>query len=114
MIVIVGHGFEYTIRDFYKNVNEGCKPNEKNVEIVFVSCDNSIEEFKEHIIPMQFPMIPFNSQKTIDLEEDLDIESIPIVPLLRKDGTIARENVRQMIKTQGVGCLPELIKASQE
>lgn len=111
---MLGHGFEFVIRKFYKDVNEGCKSGEKNVEIVFVSCDNSIKEFKEHIAPMQFPMLPFDSPKIADLEEDLDVESIPIVPLLRKDGTIARESVRQIIQTQGIKCLPELIKASEE
>lgn len=110
----LGHGFEYTIRNFYKAVNEGCDPSAKNVEIVFVSCDNSIEEFKEHIVPMPFPMLPFDSDKIADLEEGLDVESIPIVPLLRKDGTIARESVRQLIQTQGVKCLPDLINAADE
>eukprot|EP00826_Nyctotherus_ovalis_P061197 TRINITY_DN8685_c0_g1_i14.p2 TRINITY_DN8685_c0_g1~~TRINITY_DN8685_c0_g1_i14.p2 ORF type:complete len:129 (+),score=33.53 TRINITY_DN8685_c0_g1_i14:102-488(+) len=104
------HGFEFVIRNFYKAVNEGCEPGKKNVEIVFVSCDNSVEEFNEHIVPMPFPMLPFDSPKIADLEEDLDVESIPIVPLLRKDGTIARESVRQIIQVQGVHCLPELIK----
>ena len=110
----LGHGFEFVIRKFYKDVNKDCPPGKKNVEIVFVSCDNSLDEFEEHIEPMNFPMIPFDNPKISDLEEELDVESIPIVPLLRKDGSIARDSVRQLIQTQGPKCLPELIKASEE
>ncbi len=110
----VGHGFEPVIKNFYKEVNKGCEPKKRNVEIVFVSCDNSVEEHEEHFASMPYPGIPFDDPRIADLEEDLDVESIPIVPLLRKNGTIARDSVRQMIQTQGAKCFPELLKISQE
>ncbi len=84
------------------------------MEIVFVSCDNSEEEFDEHFGVMPFPAIPFDDPRIADLEEDLDVEAIPIVPLLRKNGTIARDSVRQLIAKDGIKCLPELIKLSTQ
>ena len=111
---MIGHGFDYLIRNFYKAVNEGCDPNAKNVEIVFVSCDNTLEEFQEHIALIPFPMLPFDSPKIIDLEEGLDIDSIPIISLMKKDGTIALESLKQLIQIKGIKCLPELINAAKE
>ena len=102
------------MKNFYKEVNKGCDPKKKNVEVVFVSCDNSEEEYDEHVANMPYPCIPFDDPRIADLEEDLDVESIPIVPLLRKNGTIARDSVRQLIQTQGIKCFPELLKLSQE
>ncbi len=102
------------MKNFYKEVNKGCDPKHKNVEVVFVSCDNSVEEYEEHVAAMSYPSIPFDDPRIADLEEDLDVESIPIVPLLRKNGTIARDSVRQMIQTQGAKCFPDLLKLSEE
>ena len=100
------------MKNFYKEVNKGCDPKKKNVEVVFVSCDNSEEEYDENIAEMAWPAIPFDDPRIADLEEDLDVESIPIVPLLRKDGSIAFDSVRQKIQTQGAKCFEELVKLS--
>eukprot|EP00831_Metopus_contortus_P019435 TRINITY_DN1842_c0_g1_i2.p3 TRINITY_DN1842_c0_g1~~TRINITY_DN1842_c0_g1_i2.p3 ORF type:complete len:123 (-),score=17.23 TRINITY_DN1842_c0_g1_i2:177-545(-) len=103
----------YAMKNFYNNVNKGCDPKKKNVEVIFVSCDNAEDEFEEHIEGMPYCMIPFDDPRIADLEEDLDVESIPIVPLLRKNGTIAKDSVRPLIQSQGEKCFPELLKMSE-
>ena len=102
------------MKNFYKEVNKGCDAKKKNVEVVFVSCDNSEEEYDEHVAEFPWPMIPFDDPRIADLEEDLDVESIPIVPLLKKSGVIAENSVRQIIQTQGAKCFSEIFKKSQE
>ena len=109
----LGKGFEPVIKSFYSEVNKSCEPGKKNVEIVFVSCDNSEDEFEEHFGAMPWPGIPFDDPRIADLEEDLDVESIPIVPLLRKNGTIAKDSVRQDIQKNGIKYFPELLKLSK-
>ena len=106
--------FELVIRDFYSKVNANCDPNAKNVEIIFVSCNTTLEEHMENIAPMPFPMIPFDDPRIPILEENMDAASIPIVPLIRKNGTVARKNVRVLIQSQGALCFPELLKAANE
>lgn len=111
MIFKKGHGFEFVIKKFYNEVNKDCDPKKKNVEIIFVSCDNSEEEFREHVTDFPYPMIPFDDPRILDLIEDK--EAIPIVPLLRKDGSVAKDSVKKLITEKGAKCLEDLIELSK-
>ncbi len=100
------------IRKFYFEVNKGCTAENKNVEIVFVSCDNTKEEYDDHFTELPFPGIRYGDPVIEKLEECFDVGCIPVVPLIRKDGVIANENVRRIINDKGASCLDELIKLS--
>ena len=106
-----GHGFETTIRAFYEQINKGRSLGNRKVEIIFVSCDNSPDEYQDHLSALPFPAIPFESSKIADLEEDLDVDSIPIVPLVAKEGVILQDSVRMLIQKETPDfCLNEMIK----
>ena len=106
------NGFQPVIKKFYKDVNAGTIGDSKRVEIVYVSCDNTIEEFKKHSSEFIFPVIPFDDPIIAELQDALQIETIPVVTLLRKDGTIAKENIRQIIQTKNTGCFEDIKLAS--
>ena len=108
------NGFAPVIKNFYNNVNKGCIGDKKRVEIVFISCDNSIEEYKSHASEFPYACISFDDPKIVDLQDALEIENIPVVTLLRKDGTIAKENIRQIIQTKGINCFDDIRVASQK
>ena len=109
----IGHGFEMIIKNFYTNVNKGCEWKHKNAEVIFVSCDNTEEEFNDHIDGMPYPLIPFGDDRITGLEENLDVESIPVVLILRKNGTIATTDARLLIQNKGAECLPDLLKIAE-
>ena len=102
------NGFNPTIKNFYRDVNKGTTGDKRRVEIVLVSCDNTEEEFNTHIKESPFPIIPFDEPKIGELQDALEIDTIPVVTLLRKDGTIAKENIRQIIQTKGPTCFEEI------
>ena len=90
-------------------MNKGCTGDEKNVEIIFVSCDTTKEEFNEHFAELPFPGLMYGSPAIEKLEELFDVESIPVVPLLSKNGYVVYENVRRMITEKGADCFSELL-----
>ena len=105
-------GFLPAIRKFYNDVNKGCTTT-KRVEIVFVSCDNEKEEFQEHLAELGFPAIPYESDKIADLEDDIEVEAIPIVPILSKaKGKVVFENARKLIQDSGFECFNKLKELS--
>ena len=106
-------GFQPTLLNFYQEINKGCLQPKKNVEIIFVTCDNSEEEFLEHFQEMPWPAIPYDDPRVAKLEDELEVDAIPILPILRKDGTIAKDNVRSLIANKGVGCFDELFSLSK-
>ena len=63
---------------------------------------------------MTFPMLPFDDPRIPILEEKLDAISIPIVPLIRKDGSVGQKNARLLIQALGAQCFPELLKIANE
>ncbi len=106
----VGKGFLPAIKNFYREVNKSCTDETKNVEIIFVSCDTSKEEYDDHLSELPFPGIPFGDPLIEDLEEIFDVENIPVVPLIRKNGSIACENVRRIITEKGSEGYSDLAK----
>ena len=102
------NGFAPLLKKFYADINKDCIGDKKRVEIVFVSCDNSKEEFTSHAKEFAYACIPFDDPKIAELQDALEIETIPVVTLLKKNGAIAKENVRTFIEKKGTGCFEEL------
>jgi len=67
-----------------------------------------MEEYKEHAADFPYVCIPYEDPVISSLQDALEIDAIPVVTLLKKNGTIAKGNVRGEINTKGVGCLNEL------
>ena len=106
----IGKGFLPAIKSFYKEANAGCDETNKNVEIIFASCDNNKEEYDEHFAELPFPGLPYGDPTIEKLEEVFDVENIPVVPLIRKNGTIGNDNVRRLINDSGAKCFQDLLK----
>ena len=83
------------------------------MEIIFVSCDTDKEEFDYHLSELPFPAIPYGDDLIDRLEENFDIDNIPVVTLLRKDGSIGWPNVRRLITEKGIGCYTDLLMKSE-
>ena len=81
-----------------EEMNKGCDESNRKVEVIMVSCDNSEEEFKEHLKEVSWPAIAFESKQSIELEDMYEVEAIPILLLVRKDdGQVVNDNVRAIV-----------------
>ena len=63
------------LKDFYSEVNL----TEKVVEILYVSCDRTEQEFKESYEKMPWITVPFNNTLHDDLKKKYEIIGVPMV-----------------------------------
>lgn len=77
----------------------------KQVEIIFVSNDESESAFLSYYKELPFPAIPFDSPLTDELPDTYAIPGIPVLLLLKHDGTCLTKEGRRDIIEKGVGCL---------
>eukprot|EP01022_Parablepharisma_sp_SALTPOND_P007721 TRINITY_DN1325_c0_g2_i1.p1 TRINITY_DN1325_c0_g2~~TRINITY_DN1325_c0_g2_i1.p1 ORF type:complete len:269 (+),score=33.56 TRINITY_DN1325_c0_g2_i1:116-922(+) len=106
-------GYKPIINKFYADANKG-SVGTKTVEIIMVPCEDEEEAFQEHLKEVLWPTIPFGDPRILELQEKFEVDSIPVVMLIRKDGTVGCESVKKMIQTKGAKCVPELLKLMEE
>ena len=76
--------FTLALTEFYKKVNN--KLDRKEIEIIYVSADESEDEFKEYYKDMPWLAVPFEETKAIEeLQSIYQIEEIPSLVIVDED-----------------------------
>lgn len=91
--------------EFYNEVNKSATPEQKNLEIIYANFDNHESIFKSHLKDMPWLALPFKENQRIKLYLDIkeDIDGIPSVLIMKKDGNIAMKNGRGDIEKFAAG-----------
>jgi len=79
--------------DFYRNAN---KINKK-IEIIYVNSDEDPGQFNSVISSVPWLAIPFNDSRVMELKQMYAITAIPVLVIIRKDGTVVTTNGRNDI-----------------
>ena len=66
-------------------------------EVVFVSSDNSKEEFDHYFGEMPWKAVEFTQEKTMKLGEKYGVRGIPSLIILDKKGNIVRQDGRMLV-----------------
>ncbi|CAK70728.1 unnamed protein product (macronuclear) [Paramecium tetraurelia] len=91
--------FTPTLVEFYNDVNLETK----QLEIIWISYEESEGQFKKYLEEMPWPAIPYNDKRIQQLVDKYEIKGIPTVTVLRKNGDIAKKNGKQDILKEGEG-----------
>ena len=79
--------------DFYKKVNK----NHKVFEIIYVNSDEDPGQFNNAITQVPWLAVPYGDSRVMELKQFYAITSIPVLCILRKDGTLVTTNARNDI-----------------
>ena len=99
-------GFTPQLVQFYNEVNK----TEKNLEIVFVTCDQSQEQFNGYFSEMPWLAVPFGDQRCDLLSDMFECKSIPYLVILRPDGSVVTKNARNEVGQSGIECFNTWLK----
>ena len=90
--------FTPRLAQFYKNVNS----EQKQIEIIFNSCDHDMKSFNEYFSTMPWIATPFDSDSKSQIDEACGINSIPQLIIFDNKGHILDDNGRRTVDSQGV------------
>ena len=94
--------FLQVLKDFYSEVNL----TERQVEILYVSCDSDEQGFKESYAKMPWLTVPFNNPLHENLKQRFEITGVPLVTVCEaKTGFVITHKGRKDIFDLGVNCL---------
>ena len=102
-------GFKPAFEKFYAEANKNCGE-QRMVEVIMVPCEDEEDAYQDHMKETPWPTIPYGDKRIQELQDKFEVDSIPIVMLAKRDGTIGTDTVKLMIQTKGTGCIPELFK----
>ena len=89
---------------FYDSINSF----DKDVEIIYISRDNTLEEFTEYYSKMPWLAVPYeDSSRRQTLKEIFNSKSIPSLYLINSAGSIKKEDCVQDVKNKGPLCINE-------
>lgn len=87
----------------YQEINSGIK----QLEIIFISSDQSEEDFKNYYGQMPFLAMQFDQDKLSDIADKFDIGAIPCLTVLNKDGTVKIANAKLQVEQQKSAVIEE-------
>lgn len=87
--------------EFYKTHNEFGK----KIEIIFISGDENYEKFKEYYGSMPWLSVDFDDPGREDLIEHYNIQGIPALLIIDKEGKVKSREGRQEILSKGLDAL---------
>ena len=93
--------FTPKLDEFYTTVNS----NEKEIEIIFVSLDNSGNEFKEYYNIMPWAAVPYDSDNRELISEFFEIQGIPSILVFTNEGKLIDKNGRNTIASKKEGAI---------
>ena len=106
--------FTPRLAEFYKNVNTL----QKQIEIIFNSCDQDLKGFNDYFSTMPWIAIPFESESKTKIEEACGINSIPQLIIFDNKGHIIDDNGRRTVESEGENAIniwkEKLAKIEQE
>ena len=93
--------FTPKLDEFYTTVNN----DEKEIEIIFVSLDNSKNEFKEYYNTMPWVAVPYDSNNRELISEIFEIQGIPSLFVFTNEGKLIDKNGRNTISSKKLGAI---------
>lgn len=89
--------FTPVLADFYNKVNA----NEKQIEIIFVSCDREVNQFNSYYNEMPWLTLPFGDERCGILSDEYGCNGIPYLVILKSDGSLVSKTARDDVRTCG-------------
>ena len=96
-------GFTPVLAQFYEDANEA----EQQVEIVFVSLDQTQEKFDEYYGTMPWLAVPWDKSKIEGIQQKIPFSGIPYLVVMNRDGTIKSTTGRADVTGKGPACLAD-------
>ena len=93
--------FTPVLADWYEEVNESGK----QVEIVFVSLDQSQEQYQDYFNSMPWLSASFDPATTANIRTKISFSGIPYLVVMNKDGSVKHGNGRNDVSNQGPACV---------
>ena len=79
--------FTNDLKEFYTKVNEECKENQKNLEVIFVSLDGNLEHFDRNFGLMPWTALPYADEARVSaLKVRYNISALPTLVVLDSTG----------------------------
>lgn len=97
--------FAGVLVDFYKAVNFP----DRRLEIITVSCDKDEAGFHQQVDPQPWLHIPFADPRIAALKTLFHVSTLPILILLKKDGSEALRSARADVQHDGAACFDRWI-----
>lgn len=95
--------FTPILAEAYSSINHG----QKQLEIVFISADQSEEDFKAYYNTMPWLATEFDIDFLGDLIDKTDLKFIPSLHVLNKDGTVKFVEGKDQIELKGSAVIEE-------
>ena len=92
--------FASLLCDFYNSINFP----DKRLEIITVSCDKDEAGFNQQITPQPWLCIPFADPRISALKTSFRVSTVPVLVLLKKDGSEALHTARADVQKEGPAC----------
>jgi nucleoredoxin len=97
-------GFTPELAAWYEDVkNEG-------VQVVFVTCDRSDEEFRNYFAEMPWYALPHGDARIGTLKTEMGCQGIPYLVVYKQDGTLVTKNGRSDVTSNPTGCVANWLK----
>lgn len=96
--------FTPKLKEFYNQVNS----DSKKMEVIFISCDNTKEEYESYYSEMPWLSVPFEATTFRDaLSQKYGVAGIPSLILIDKTGNMLKDNCRMDVTNKGPGVIEE-------
>eukprot|EP00475_Leptophrys_vorax_P028512 TRINITY_DN4129_c0_g1_i4.p2 TRINITY_DN4129_c0_g1~~TRINITY_DN4129_c0_g1_i4.p2 ORF type:complete len:162 (-),score=44.79 TRINITY_DN4129_c0_g1_i4:122-607(-) len=83
------------------------KKENKNFEVVFVSCDNSEHEFMEYFMSMGWLAVPFDdANRRKNVAQHFGVQGIPCLVIIGEDGQVITKSGVNGVYSGGVADFP--------
>ncbi|KAL0557721.1 hypothetical protein IC582_006271 [Cucumis melo] len=97
--------FTAKLSKVYKEIMDKTE-NHHSLEVIFVSTDRNLDEFKLNIMDMPWLAIPYEDETRGDLYRIFDVKAIPTLVLIGADGKTSSENGRGLVCLYGAEAFP--------
>lgn len=96
--------FTAKLSKVYKEIMD--KTEDHSLEVILVSTDRNLVEFKLNIADMPWLAIPYEDESQQELYRIFDVKTIPTLVLIGADGKTASENGRGLVCLYGAEAFP--------
>ena len=90
--------FTPVLKEFYDEIKSKAP---QDLEIVYLSFDQTLEQYDAYKQEMPWKMIPYNDPRVKQFASQLGVNNIPSLLILRPDGTLLTKDARTDVTIQG-------------
>ena len=99
-------GFTPILAEFYKEVK---KSSPEDLEIIFVTSDQSAESMADYFKTMPWKAIPFGDPIIAQLKQKFQVSGIPCLVVCKPDGTLITKDGRGDVTHKGAAACKEWV-----